>query len=59
MVFTVARLIIPLPPVMRLGVEGINTVVWSTIAAAAFLPNILLEWRAMAPRPAVRSAAGD
>ena len=58
MVFTVARLIIPLPPVMRLGVEGINTVVWSTIAAAAFLPNILLEWRAMAPRP-TRATAGD
>ena len=59
MVFTVARMIIPLPPVMRLGIEGINTVVWSTIAAAAFLPNILLEWRAMVPRPVARAVAGD
>lgn len=51
MVFTVARLIIPIPPVMKLGDPGIEMVVWSTVAMAAFLPSILLEWRAIsAPR---------
>jgi hypothetical protein len=24
--------------------------VWSTIAAAAFLPNIFLDWRAISPK---------
>lgn len=51
MVFTVARMIIPLPPVMRTGLLGVEIVVWSTIAAAAFLPNIFLEWRAISPKP--------
>ena len=51
MVFTVARLIIPIPAVMKLGDPGIEMVVWSTVAMAAFLPSILLEWRAIsAPR---------
>jgi hypothetical protein len=44
MAFTVARLIIPIPPIFRMGVTGIEMVVWSTVAAAAFLPSILLEW---------------
>ena len=44
MVFTVARIIIPIPPIFRLGFPGIEMVVWSTIAAAAFLPSVFLEW---------------
>ena len=47
MVFTVARLIIPIPAVMKLGDTGIEMVVWSTVAMAAFLPGIFLEWRAI------------
>jgi hypothetical protein len=31
MVFAVSRMIIPLPPVVRLGVVGIETVVWTVI----------------------------
>ena len=54
MVFTVARLIIPIPPVFNLGVTGIEMVVWSTIALAAFLPSILLDWRAIVLRPATK-----
>jgi uncharacterized membrane protein len=50
MVFTVARLIIPIPPILRTGVTGIEIVVWSTIAMAALLPNIFLDWRAMFPK---------
>lgn len=44
MVFTVARLIIPIPPIFKLGERGVEFVVWATIALAAFLPNILIEW---------------
>lgn len=44
MVFTVARIIIPIPPVLRSGFTGIEIVVWSAIALAAFLPSIFLEW---------------
>jgi uncharacterized membrane protein len=50
MVFTVARLIIPIPAVMQAGDTGIQIVVWATVAMAAFLPTIFLDWRAMAPR---------
>lgn len=54
MVFTVARLIVPIPPIMALGVTGIEMVVWSAIALAAFLPSVLLDWRAIVTRPAAR-----
>jgi uncharacterized membrane protein len=50
MVFTVARIIIPIPPILRTGFTGIEIVVWTAIALAAFLPNIFLEWRSIAPR---------
>lgn len=52
MVFTLARLIIPIPPVLRTGFTGVEVVVWTLIALAAFVPNIALEWRAIAPRKA-------
>jgi uncharacterized membrane protein len=59
MVFTVSRMIIPLPPVMRMGVAGIETVVWTVIAMAAILPNILLDWRSIAAQPVSRAVAAD
>lgn len=59
MVFTVTRMIIPIPAVHRLGVAGIETVVWTVIALAAILPNILLDWRAIAARPIVKAVATD
>jgi uncharacterized membrane protein len=59
MVFTVARIIVPIPPILRLGLPGIEAVVWTTIALAAFLPSIFLDWRAIAARPAAKSAAAD
>jgi uncharacterized membrane protein len=55
-VFTVTRVIIPIPPVLRMGVTGIEIVVWSTIAMAAFLPSLLLEWTAIRQRPAAKAA---
>jgi len=57
MVFTVARIIIPLPPVLRTGNTGIEIVVWCTVAAAAFLPSIFLDWRSIAPKSGRRAAA--
>src|SRR5579864_2885894 len=51
MVFTVTRMIIPIPPIFRLGVVGIETVVWTVIAMAAILPNVVLEWQAITARP--------
>ncbi len=59
MVFTVTRMIIPIPIVFRLGVVGIETVVWSVIALAAILPNIFLDWRAIVARPVPRPVAAD
>lgn len=59
MVFTVARLIIPIPAVFRLGVPGIETVVWTVIALAAILPNVLLDWRAIVPRSMPKPVAAD
>ncbi len=51
MVFTVARVVIPIPPILALGDTGIEIVVWSTIALAAFLPTILLDWHAIVTHP--------
>ena len=56
MIFTVARLIIPIPPVLRSGFTGVEIVVWSTIALAAFLPSVILEWRSIVPRTATAKA---
>ena len=57
MVFTVARVIIPIPPILRMGSTGIEIVVWSTIALAALLPNILIEWPEMTSRRKAKAAA--
>ncbi len=52
MVFTVARVIISIPSILRSGFVGIEIVVWTSIALAAFLPSVLLDWRSVVPRPA-------
>lgn len=57
MVFTVARILIPIPPIFRLGFTGIEMVVWTTIALAAFLPSVFLDWRAIVARPAGNKGA--
>jgi uncharacterized membrane protein len=59
MVFTVTRLIIPIPPIFRLGVVGIETVVWTVIAMAAILPNVVLDWQAITARPMRKAVAAD
>jgi uncharacterized membrane protein len=59
MVFTVARLVVPIPPVLRSGFVGIEIVVWTTIALAAFLPSVILEWQSIAQRPASAKSFAD
>jgi uncharacterized membrane protein len=51
MVFTVARVLVSIPPIFRLGSVGIEMVVWSTIALAAFLPNVFLDWPVICASP--------
>jgi hypothetical protein len=48
-VFTVTRIIIPIPPILRSGPIGVEIVVWTTIAIAAFLPTVFLDWRSIVP----------
>jgi hypothetical protein len=40
-------------------VPGIETVVWTVIALAAILPNILLDWRAITAQPATGAVVAD
>ena len=57
MVFTVARMIIPMPVILKTGFTGIEIVVWTLIALAAFVPSIVLDWRSILPRPTAAAAA--
>jgi uncharacterized membrane protein len=57
MIFTVARMIVPIPPILRSGFVGVEIVVWTTIALAAFLPSVVLDWQSIAQRPAAKSFA--
>jgi uncharacterized membrane protein len=60
MVFVLARAVLAVPAVRELGEVGFVSVVWSLIAAACFVPSLVIGWRALlkrAPAPAVRPAA--
>jgi uncharacterized membrane protein len=59
MVFTVARLIIPIPPILSHGDKGIEIVVWCTVAMAAFLPSIFLDWGGPLSRRPAPAAVGS
>lgn len=56
MVFTVARIIIPIPPILRSGFLGIEIVVWTLVTLAALLPSVVLEWQSIVPRRAPANA---
>ncbi len=47
-VFVVVRVIDAIPAIGRLGMVGIETVVWSVIATACFLPSFVIAWQALA-----------
>jgi uncharacterized membrane protein len=45
MVFVVARALLAVPAIQALGEVGLVSVVWSTIAAAYFIPSLVINWR--------------
>lgn len=59
MVFVIARVVLAIPAVQVLGEVGFVSVVWSLIAAACFVPSLVINWRALfrrGPAPAARGA---
>ena len=51
-VFLVVRAILAVPAIGRMGEVGFVSVVWSVIAAACFLPSLLIAWNdVLAARP--------
>ena len=59
MVFVLARIILAIPAVGALGEVGFVSVVWSLIAAACFLPSLVINWRVLfrhGAAPAARAA---
>jgi len=52
MVFVLARIILAIPAVGALGEVGFVSVVWSLIAAACFVPSLVISWRALFRRTA-------
>ena len=48
MVFVVVRAISSVPAIDRMGLVGVETVVWSVIATACFLPSFVIAWQALA-----------
>jgi uncharacterized membrane protein len=52
MIFVLARAILAIPAVKALGEVGFVSVVWSLIAAACFVPSLVISWRALFRRGA-------
>ncbi|HWW76414.1 MAG TPA: DUF2306 domain-containing protein [Pyrinomonadaceae bacterium] len=60
MVFVLARAVLAIPAVRELGEPGFVSVVWTLVAAACFVPSLVISWRALlqrAPRRPARPAA--
>jgi uncharacterized membrane protein len=55
MVFVLARAILTVPAVSAAGEVAFVSVVWSLIAAACFVPSLLISWRALFGRRAAAS----
>lgn len=47
-VFIVVRTVIAIPAIDRMGVEGLETAVWCSVALAGTLPSYVIAWRALA-----------
>lgn len=59
MIFVLARAILAVPAIQALGEVGFVSVVWSLIAAACFVPSLVISWRTLFRRtasPAGRAA---
>lgn len=48
MVFVVTRALNAVPAIERMGLIGIETVVWSVIASACLLPSLVIGWQSLA-----------
>jgi uncharacterized membrane protein len=55
MVFIFARAILAIPSVRAMGEVGFVSVVWSVIAAACFIPSLVIGWRAVFTRSAAKA----
>lgn len=53
MVFVFTRAILAIPFIERMGVVGVVSVVWTCIAAACFIPSLIISWRSIFPRRAL------
>jgi uncharacterized membrane protein len=47
-IFVVARVLVAIPAIARMGALGIATVVWSLVAIAGLLPSFIIAWQALA-----------
>jgi uncharacterized membrane protein len=59
MVFVITRALNAVPAIARMGLIGIETVVWTVIAWACLLPSLVIAWQSLATsrrRPKVRIA---
>ena len=45
LVFVIVRVIVAIPVVEEMREFGLIVAVWSTIAAACFIPSFLIAWR--------------
>lgn len=52
MVFVLGRAILTIPAVKATGEVGFVSVIWSLIAAACFVPSLVISWRALRRRGA-------
>jgi uncharacterized membrane protein len=50
MVFVFTRALLVIPAIQRLGEVGIVSVVWTCIAAACFIPSLVISWAAVFPK---------
>jgi uncharacterized membrane protein len=50
MVFVLARIVLLVPAVKAMGEVGLISVVWSLVAAACFVPSLLINWPAVSRR---------
>jgi uncharacterized membrane protein len=57
MVFVIARVILAIPAVAAMGEVAFISVVWSLIAAACFIPSLVINWNAVFRRGAARVPA--
>jgi uncharacterized membrane protein len=56
-VFVVVRAILAIPAVQRAGQVGLDSVVWTVIALAGFVPSVVIAWQQTFPHKAAGQAA--